>query len=79
MNVLLKIISAIVTFAPIIEKIIDLILAKMGKDKQFQETVKAYNKQYHGRPAEDVGSVNELQTRLNTPKQEDSKQEWITV
>lgn len=75
MNVLLKLLSALVTFAPIINKIFDIILKRFDKNDKWQATVKAYNKQNHGRPAEDVESVNELQNRLNTPKKENSIKE----
>ena len=68
---ILKILSALVTFSPIINKIFDLFLKRFGKDKDWQETVRAYNKQNHGTPAEDVESVKILYDRLN--KKDDSK------
>jgi len=70
MNVFLKILSALVTFAPILNKIFDIILKRFDKNNEWQNTVRQYNRQNHGRPAADVESVNELQNRINSPKEE---------
>jgi hypothetical protein len=64
-----NIFKALITFSPIINKIFNLIMERLGKDKVWRDVVKDYNVNNHGRPAENVEIVNELQNRINTPKE----------